>query len=416
MRTKLLIASILTGIFSGIFISLYGLLSKFLSYVLFLGNPYETIPSLPVWYLYLVPTISILFVNYLISKDASLREYGVKEIADAVENNKLSMSIKSLFLKVIASALSIASGFAIGDEGPSAAIGAMIGQKMHTLFKLSKETTHVMLSVGASSGIAAIFVSPITGVAFALENIAYTLIKSYMGYMILASVLAFAIAINFLNPTLFTYSSGKMLHVKYLYADFIFIFVILFFVCFYFILKDNILYFINKVLSNKFQKHKNLIFALIGGGTIGTTFLIAPYATFSGHELVNYLINDKVHLSISLIIVTIFLRIIATTISIYANAIGGLFITLMSIGALIGYAFGEVMLQFGFDIEPFYFAAIGASAFMGVVMELPLTAVVLALETTYDYNVVISVGIIVSLVSFMVPSKLRSEDKLIRRF
>ena len=398
------------------FITLYGLLSKFLSYVLFLGNPYETIPFLPVWYLYLVPTLAILFVNYLISKDTSIREYGVKEIADAVENNKFSMNIKSLFLKIIASSLSIASGFAIGNEGPSAVIGAMIGQKLHTIFKLPKEMIRVMLSVGASSGIAAIFVSPLTGIAFALENIAYTLIKSYIGYMILASVLAFAIATNFLDSILFTYSSGKILYLKYLYADFIFIFVILFFIYLYFILKDNILHFINKVLSDKFQKHKNLIFALIGGGTIGTTFLIAPYATFSGHELVNYLINDKVHLSLFLLITTIFLRIIATTISIYANAIGGLFITLMSVGALIGYAFGEVMLQFGFEIEPFYFAAIGASAFMGVVMDLPLTAVVLALEITYDYNVVISVGIVVSLVSFLLPSKLRSKDNFIRKF
>ena len=63
-------------------------------------------------------------MNYLISKYPSIQEYGVNEIADAVESNKLSMSIKSLFIKTFASALSIASGFAIGDEGPSAAIGA----------------------------------------------------------------------------------------------------------------------------------------------------------------------------------------------------------------------------------------------------------------------------------------------------
>ena len=34
-----------------------------------------------------------------------------------------------------------------------------------------------MISVGASSGIAAIFVSPITRMAFAIENIAYQFIK-----------------------------------------------------------------------------------------------------------------------------------------------------------------------------------------------------------------------------------------------
>ena len=416
MHKNLFLATILTGLISGVFITLYGLLTQFLSYILFLGNPYETIAHLPIWYLYLVPTSSILVVNYLISKDSAIREYGVQEIADAVENNKLSISIKSMFIKIIASALSISSGFAIGNEGPSAVIGAMIGQKIHTYFNLPKKMIRVMLSVGASSGIAAIFVSPLTGIAFALENIAYTLIKSYMGYMILASVLALAVAINFLDPMQFDYSSGKALQFKYLYLDFIFIFVMLFFVYIYFILKDNILHFVNSFLLDKYKKHRNLIFALIGGGTIGTLLLISPYAVFSGHELVNQLINDNVHVSLVFIVLIIFLRIIATTVSIYANAIGGLFITLMSVGALIGYAFAEVMMYFGFQVEPFYYAAIGASAFMGVVMELPLTAVILALETTYDYNVVISAGILVSIVSFMVPSSLRHKDNILKRY
>ena len=100
---------------------------------------------------------------------------------------------------------------------------------MHKLFKLPKKLICIMLSVGASSGIATIFVSPLTGISFALENIAYTFVKGYIGYMILGSVLAFDIAINFLEPMIFNYSSGKVLHFKYLYADFIFIFVILFF-------------------------------------------------------------------------------------------------------------------------------------------------------------------------------------------
>ena len=49
----------------------------------------------------------------------------------------------------------------------------------------------------------------------------------------------------------------------------------------------------------------------------------------------------------------------------------------------------------------FYFAAIGASVFMGVIMKLPLTAVVLAVETTFDYNVVVATGVSVVLVEYL---------------
>jgi len=52
-------------------------------------------------------------------------------------------------------------------------------------------------------------------------------------------------------------------------------------------------------------------------------------------------------------------------------------------------------------IIPFYFAAVGASVFMGVIMKLPLTALVLSLETTFDYNVVISAGIGIVIVEYI---------------
>jgi len=94
------------------------------------------------------------------------------------------------------------------------------------------------------------------------------------------------------------------------------------------------------------------------------------------------------------------LRIIGTTVAIYSNAVGGIFLPLMSIGALIGYAFAEVFSAVHFPVEPFYFAAIGAAVFMGVLMKLPLTAVILAMETTFDYNVVIATGISVVLVEY----------------
>jgi CIC family chloride channel protein len=56
--------------------------------------------------------------------------------------------------------------------------------------------------------------------------------------------------------------------------------------------------------------------------------------------------------------------------------------------------------MYHFPVEPFYFAAIGAAVFMGVIMKLPLTAVMLSIETTFDYNVVIATGVSVVLVEY----------------
>jgi CIC family chloride channel protein len=397
---KFILSSIIIGIITGIFITVYSLLTKFLSFLLYFGDPIENISKLPVWYIYLVPLVSILIVNYLISKDEAVKEYGVREIAEAVEQNRLFFGIKDLFLKIFASSLSIASGFAIGNEGPSAAIGAMIAQKIHNFLKLPQKLIKISLSIGASSGIAAIFVSPVTGIMFAIENIAYEFVKSYASYLILASVISFSIAWHFLEPLIFNYSTGKFIEYRYVFATILFIPVMTFFVYLYLGLKDRVLNFLNIFLFEKFSKYKNYIFGIIGSLIISTIMLISPYAVFSGHEVVKLLINNASHLPLYLIMLIIILRIIATSVSLYANAVGGVFIALMSIGALVGYGFGEVMRMY-FPVEPFYFAAIGAAVFVGVNMKLPLTAVVLALEITYDYNVIIPTGISVAIVTYL---------------
>jgi len=401
---NLIILSLITGIVTGFVVVIYVLLTKLLSFFLFLGNPMESIPNLPVWYVYLVPIVSILIVNFLIYKNDKVKEYGVEEIAQAIIQNKLNFTVWDLILKIFASSLSLASGFAVGNEGPSAAIGAMISQKFHNLFKLPKELIRISLSIGASSGIAAIFVSPVTGIMFAIENIAYSFVRDYAGYLIIGGVSAFSVAVYFLNPLIFEYSTGKFLEYRYLFSSILFIPVITFFIYFYLWLKNRVLKFLDFELlkHEKFKKFANFILAVIGGIVIGTILLISPYAGFSGHELVESLINNKFHLPLFLIFAVIVLRIIAMAVSIYANAVGGIFIALMSVGALVGYGFAEILILNGINIEPFYFAAIGAAVFMGVNMKLPLTAVVLAVEVTYDYNVIVPTGIMVVIVGYLV--------------
>jgi CIC family chloride channel protein len=350
--------------------------------------------------LYLVPTVAIFFVNYLASKDSLIKEYGVNEIAESVSENRMILKVKTLFLKVIASALSLSSGFSVGTEGPSASIGAMIAYQIHKLFRLPKMLVKIMISVGASAGVAAIFVSPLTGIAFAFETIAYQFIKQYLSYLILASVISFAVTANYLDAITFSHPAGRIMNYEYIIANLFFIPFITAFIYFYLFLKKRVLHLIDIGILKRFHKYRNHIFALLGGGVVGTILILEPQAAFSGREMVIMLMNNENHIPLVLIFSIIFLRIIGTTVAIYANAVGGIFLPLMSIGALIGYGFGEIMTIYMFPVESFYFAAIGASIFMGVIMKLPLTAVILSLETTFDYNVVIASGIGVVLIEY----------------
>ena len=414
MIAKLIIATLLTGIISGFFITFYEILIAFATQLLFMGDPFETIPVLPAWYLYLVPTVAIFFVNYLISKDNYIREYGLTEIADSVSQNKMIINVKTLFLKIIASTLSISSGYAVGTEGPSAGMGAMVAYQIHRLFNLPSMLVKMMISVGASSGIAAIFVSPLTGIVFSIENIAYQFIKQYVGYVILSSVVAFSISVKFLDSISFHSSLGKEFDYYYVIPILVFIPFLTFFVYLYLFMKKRLLHVIDLEIFKKFRTMRNVIFSLIGGSVVGTILLIEPHAGFSGKEIVMHLINNKESISVYFIFLIIILRIIGTTVALYANAVGGLFLPLMSIGALVGYGYGEIITFYShFPFEPFFFAAVGSAVFMGVVMKLPLTAVVLALELTFDYNILVATGVSVVLVSYLTSLKFDIRKKYV---
>jgi len=349
-----------------------------------------------------LPTVAIFIVNYIVSKDTNVKEYGLNEVADSIIENKMTLTLKTLFLKIFASALSLASGFTVGTEGPSASIGAMVSYHIHKWFKLPSMLVKMMISIGASSGIAAIFVTPVTGIAFAIEIIAYQFIKQYIGYVILASFVAFSVGIYFLEPIVFLHSQGRAFDFHLLLANILFLPYITSFIYLYLFLKKRVLLFVDAEVIKNFSKYRNHLFALIGGSVIGTILLLEPQAAFSGHVLVLSLINSDTVIPLSVIFTILFLRIIGTTVAIYANAVGGIFLPLMSIGALVGYGYAELLVTYvHYGVEPFFFAAVGASVFMGVIMKLPLTAVVLALETTFDYNVVIATGVSVVLVEYL---------------
>ncbi|SMP19590.1 chloride channel protein, CIC family [Desulfurobacterium pacificum] len=398
----LFFSSLITGVVTGFFVSVYVLMSKVFSFIFFQGDPIETIPHLPLWYLIFVPTAVILFVNYLIERNDRVREYGLREIAQAIADNRITYTFGDLILKIIASALCIGSGFAVGNEGPSAAIGAMISSRFHRLFNLPKELTKVSIGIGAGSGISAVFVSPITGILFAVENVAYFLVKDFIGFLIVGSFSAFLVALHFLMPVVFKYSAGKLFQTDYLIAVMLFIPLITSSIYLYLTLRDRVMFFLSSFLERKVPRSYRIpLISVTSGIVIGLLLKVSPYAAFSGHEVVVALMNSKYHFPLFLIFLLAVLRIVANAVSLYANAVGGLFITLMSIGSLVGYGFGEIMRSFGFSTEPFYFAAIGAAVFVGVVMKVPFTSVVLALEITYDYNVVVPVGFIVAVSSLL---------------
>jgi CIC family chloride channel protein len=131
----------------------------------------ETLADQPLLVVALVPAAGLIVVNLLTvawgdgdtaTTDAYVRAY---------HQRGGTLGLSSLWRKTIASAVTLGTGNAFGFEGPSMLIGGTIGSTVDGRFasRLRRDDAKVLMVAGAAAGVAAVFKAPLTGVIFALE-------------------------------------------------------------------------------------------------------------------------------------------------------------------------------------------------------------------------------------------------------
>src|SRR6185437_13806151 len=98
-------------------------------------------------------------------------------------------------VKLVASAITIGSGGAAGREGPIALIAATVGSWYAGLTSRSEADCRLLLLIGASAGLSAIFRSPVGAALFVIE-VLYADIEfesSALIYCTLAAIVAYAL-------------------------------------------------------------------------------------------------------------------------------------------------------------------------------------------------------------------------------
>ena len=73
--------------------------------------------------------------------------------------------------KFIGGILAISPGLFLGREGPSIQLGAVVGQGYSQWRQSAKSEEKILISSGASAGLAAAFNAPIAGLLFVLEEV-----------------------------------------------------------------------------------------------------------------------------------------------------------------------------------------------------------------------------------------------------
>ena len=128
---------------------------------------------------------------------------------------------------------------------------------------------------------------------------------------------------------------------------------------------------------------------LICGLLCGFLSFIEPEAACGGFGLIP--IAAAGNFSVGMLLFIFIARIITTVLCFSSGAPGGIFAPMLALGTLLGSAFGMACMHWfpGYHLEAGTFAIAGMGALLAASVRAPITGIVLVLEMTNNYQLIL---------------------------
>ena len=362
----------------------------------------------------IIPAIGGLIVGLLVHYFArEAKGHGVPEVMEAVALRGGVIRKRLVVVKSLASAICIGTGGSVGREGPIVQIGSAIGSSVGQIMKVSADRMRTLVGCGAAAGIAATFNAPIAGCMFALEIILGDFGLATFSPIVISSVTATAISRHYLGDFPAFIVPNYELVSAWEFPLYVTLGVICALVALIFV---KILYRIEDLFDDiKFPLYLK---AVVGGMILGTAGLVFPHLLGVGYGAIDLSLVQE--MAWWLMFLLIFLKILATSITIGSGGSGGIFAPSLFLGAMTGGLFGVIVHSLfpSITASPGAYGIVGMAAIVSATTHGPLTAILTLFEMTGDYKIILPL-MVTCIISSLVIQKLMKESiytmKLIRR-
>lgn len=349
---------------------------------------YSTLLKDPVM---IIPWLAVIcasgfLIAWLIRREPMASGSGIPQVEGVVLYG-LSMKWYTILpVRFIGGLLASLFGLSLGREGPSIQIGAAGAQAVSKRISRNSFEENFLITGGAASGLSAAFNAPISGMLFALEEVH----RSFSPLILIAATTS-ALTADVISKSVFglqpilRFASVVQLPVKlYLW-----------------LIPIGILSGLSGVILNKVLLGFQSLYAKIPWYLrISTAMLIAlPFGLFlpeilgGGQNLIK--LSENPSSGIIFILTCWFFKILLTGASFGSGVPGGVFMPILSVGALSGSLLGMIATAaFGLPSRyiPFFAVCAMAGALSGSV-KAPLTGIMLAAEMTGSFMYLLPVAV-----------------------
>lgn len=413
-RNFLLLLSAVVGIFSGFMALIFKTLVFHLHHLLTDNFEFS--------YLLIFPLVGIgltvLFRRYIIKDNV---QHNISSILYAISKRKSIMKAHKIYSSIFGAIVTAGFGGSIGLESPIISSGAAFGSNLARYLHLDYKQVTLLLACGAAAAISAIFNTPIAGVIFALEVLMIDFSRFSLIPLLVASITGTITTKLLYEQEIFL----KFVVTEHFTTDDIFYYLLLgilsgFISCYF----TKVYIFIQEKF-HKIKKFRNRIF--LGSAILGLLIFLFPSLYGEGYEIVKEILNgdaigifrqslfvnyiDNYFIFLGIFILLLFLKPIATSVTISAGGIGGIFAPSLFTGAILGFLFAFIFnsLGLGYTLSERNFALVGMACVLGGVLHAPLTGFFLIAEITGGYELFIPL-MLATTVTYIVVKRIQPDS------
>ena len=313
---------------------------------------------------FLCSAVLAMFGYFLVRKYApEAGGSGIPEIEGALEDQRPVRWWRVLPVKFFGGLGTLGGGMVLGREGPTVQIGGNIGRMVLDIFRLKgDEARHTLLATGAAAGLAAAFNAPLAGILFIIEEMRpqfrYTLISIKAVFI---GVIMSTIMYRIFNHEVALIDVGKLSDAP---LNTLWLYLIL-----------GIIFGIFGPIFNKWVLGMQDLLHRVHGGNI-TKWVLMGGAIGGLCGLLGFIFVA---------------RVITTLLCFSSGAPGGIFAPMLALGTVLGTAFGMVAVELfpQYHLEAGTFAIAGMGALLAASIRAPLTGIILVLEMTDNYQLIL---------------------------
>ena len=370
-----IVGGILTGILGGVFrLALQGAQS-------FRADVLEWAAEAPAlrW---IVPVVlagaAVAFARLIIRWVPEAGGSGVQRVEANMRSEIGFAKMRVIPAKFVSGVLAIGAGLALGREGPTVQMGAVIGSYAGKYAQVSEHDRRTLSASLAGAGLGVAFGAPMGGAVFVLEEVARAVRTRLVLTALIGSAVAVAVMQLFIGRKPIFDVPDVSLETFWMIIPYAILGLALGAMGVYY--NKLVIWMMDAMV--KLPRLPPELKAGIVGGLVGLVGVFAPELV-GGGETLNEAVLVGTYAVWAILGILIF-RLLLGPLSYSLGTAGGLFAPLLVVGALTGALIAESInaLVPAADLSPMAFAIVGMSTFFAAVVRAPITGVILIIEMT----------------------------------